>query len=280
MEPISIRDILKDAQKNNYAIAAINANGATYDIARAILEGANEEKVPVIIQAYEHNMEYRGYEYFVMMVRHLARDMQVPFAINLDHGTESKTIMTAVRAGFTGVMIDNSNTSLDENISRTNELLKFMRPIGVSVEAEVGHMAQQEHLERGTSKTAVADVKKFLAAVDVDTLAISVGTSHGIHERQDAIDFDLIRQVRKMTEVPLVMHGTCGVSLENVSNAARAGMRKINFGEGIRMNYIRYFNETTQSLNHQGHVWKIMRAVKDQLKGDIRNIIRACALKA
>ena len=78
MEPINIRDLLKDAQKNNYAIAAINANGATYDIARAILEGANDEKVPVIIQAYEHNMEYRGYEYFVLMVKHLARDLQVP----------------------------------------------------------------------------------------------------------------------------------------------------------------------------------------------------------
>ena len=76
------------------------------------------------------------------------------------------------------------------------------------------------------------------------------------------------------------MHGTCGVSQENISHAARAGMRKINFGEGIRMNYIRYFNETTKTFNHQGHAWRIMREVKEQLKGDIRKIVRACALKA
>jgi fructose/tagatose bisphosphate aldolase len=90
------------------------------------------------------------------------------------------------------------------------------------------------------------------------------------------MDFELIPRIRQAVKMPLVQHGTCGISLPDITRLVKAGMTKINFGEGMRMNYIRYFNEFSQTLNHEHHAWRIARAAKDRLKEDIKDIIRAC----
>ena len=253
----------------------MNANGATYDIARAILEAADEERSPIVIQAYDHNIAYRSYEYFVQLVDHLAESVRVPYAIGLDHGSSLAAVAGAVKAGFTGVMLDSSGMSLEANVAETRALLRYLRPIGVSLEAEVGEMARQEELSKGTQKTDPDDVTAFLRQAEVDLLAVSVGTSHGIHDRQDQVDLALIRTIRAVTDAPLVMHGTSGVPLQLIAQAVAAGMRKINFGEAFRVDFIRYFNELSQTLEHQHHAWAVMQAVKDKLKPNMRQIIRA-----
>jgi len=275
MKLLNCKEIIEDAYKNHYAVAAMNANGATYDIARAILEAAEEMDSPVIIQSYEHNIGYRGFSYFVKQINHLAENINVPYAISLDHGNSVETIMQAVKAGFTGVMMDNGTYSLDENINRTSELIKYLRPLNVSVEAEVGHMAQAEELEKGTFKSDLNDITKFTKNVDVDLLAISVGTSHGEHELQKDIDYDLIKKVNKSTDVPLVMHGTCGIPLDLITKVVQSGMKKINFGEAFRINFIKYFNEVSQQINHKGHAWVVMEEVKNRLKEDMKEIFKA-----
>ncbi|NOY09237.1 MAG: class II fructose-bisphosphate aldolase [Spirochaetes bacterium] len=275
MKLMNAKELIEDAYRNNYSVAAMNANGATYDIARAIIESADEEDLPVIIQAYEHNINYRGYEYFVLLVKHLAENSKVPYAITLDHGNSIKSIMQAVKAGFTGVMMDNTEYTLEENIKRTQELIKYVKPVGVSVEAEVGHMAQAEKPEAGTFKSDIREVEIFLNEVDADLLAVSVGTSHGYYKEQKMIDFDLIKKIHAMTGIPLVMHGTCGIPLELITKLVKCGMRKINFGEAFRMNYIKYFNELSTGINHKGHAWKVMEEVKNRLKADIKAIFKA-----
>ena len=104
---------------------------------------------------------------------------------------------------------------------------------------------------------------------------MAVGTTHGIFKEQHGIDFSLIKKIHSAVKPPLVLHGTCGVSMADISKSVKAGMTKINFGEGMRMNYIRYFNEFSQTLKHEHHVWRIARAAKDKLKEDIKEIIRA-----
>jgi len=272
---MNAKELIEDAYKNNYSVAAMNANGATYDIARAIIESANEEDLPVIIQAYEHNINYRGYEYFVLLIKHLAKNSRVPYAITLDHGNSLKSIMQAVRAGFTGVMMDNTEYTLEDNIKRIQDLIKYVKPIGVSVEAEVGHMAQAEKPEDGTFKSDIREVEIFLNEVDADLLAVSVGTSHGYYKEQKMIDFDLIKKIHAMTCTPLVMHGTCGIPLELITKLVQCGMRKINFGEAFRMNYIKYFNELSTGINHKGHAWKVTEEVKNKLKRDMKAILKA-----
>ena len=126
------------------------------------------------------------------------------------------------------------------------------------------------------AKTSIDEAVRFAEEVDVDMLAVSVGTTHGVYERQTEIDFELLKELRRAVSTPLVQHGTCGISLEDVSRLAECGMAKINFGEPFRFNYIRYFNELTDSMEHLWHAWRIMRGVKDGLKNDMVEIIRAC----
>jgi fructose/tagatose bisphosphate aldolase len=145
-------------------------------------------------------------------------------------------------------------------------------------EKQVGRITVPEKPVIPPAKTKVEDAVRFVSEVDVDMLAVSVGTTHGVYKTQSEIDFQLLKEIRSRIETPLVQHGTCGISLVDISRLASAGMSKINFGEALRFNYINYFNELTDSMEHQWHAWKIMREIKNKLKSDIKEII--CALGA
>ncbi len=274
MKIYNARDMIEDARQQGYAVPAINANGATYDLARAILEAANELRSPIIIQAYEANIAYRGYDYFVLLVKHLMEDIDIPVCISLDHGKSIESVMRAARAGFSHVMFDYASHPIEENIEKTNLVVELMRPLGISVEAEIGNIFISN--DGSTAPvTSIEDIKTFREHTDVDLLAVGVGTTHGIFEHQDTIDFEHIKKVRAILDKPMVLHGTCGVTMEDISRCVECGMNKINFGEAIRMNYIRYFNQLSQEMDHGGHAWKIMQAAKDLIKEDVKTIIRA-----
>ena len=276
MKFVNAKQICDRAAENGFGVPALNNNGGTYDIGRAIIEAAEELQSPLIIQCYEPNLEYRGYDYAGQLIHFLAADCTIPIALALDHGKSPQSIFRAMRAGFTHVMIDYADQPLAENVRGTREIIDLVRPLGVSVEAEIGHIIKSSDASGQRAATvSVEEVKEFTAMVDVDLLAVAVGTTHGVFKEQHGIDFGLISQIRSAVKPPLVLHGTCGVSLEDISKSVKAGMTKINFGEGLRMNYIRYFNEFTQTLNHEHHVWRIARAAKDKLKQDIKEIIRA-----
>jgi len=276
MKFINAKQICDVAAAKGFGVPALNNNGGTYDIGRAIIEAAQELQSPLIIPCYEPNLEYRGYDYAGQLIKFLAADCTIPIALALDHGKSPQSIFRAVRAGFTHVMIDYADKSLAENVRGTKEIIDLVRPLGVSVEAEIGHIIKSSDASSQRAATvSVQEAKEFTAQVDVDLLAVAVGTTHGIFKEQHGIDFKLIPKIHTAVKPPLVLHGTCGVSMKDISKSVKAGMTKINFGEGLRMNYIRYFNELTQTLNHEHHVWRIARAAKDKLKQDIKEIIRA-----
>ena len=264
------------AREGGYAVPAFNTNGATYDITRAAIEAAEELRSPLILQTYEPNTAYRGFEYFVLQSSHLAKDASIPIALHLDHGMSLDSVKRAVEAGYTSVMIDCSHLPLEENIRVTRQVIEAVRPLGVSVEAEVGHVAGGVHSHGEVAGcTNVQDAVRLVEETGVDMLAVANGTEHGIFEIQDRIDLDLVRELRAKVSVPLVQHGTCGIPLDLISALAEAGMAKINFGEGFRSNYITYFVEYARTLDHSGHPWKIAQAVKDRLKEDMKTLIRA-----
>ncbi|MDO8544783.1 MAG: class II fructose-bisphosphate aldolase [Opitutaceae bacterium] len=264
------------AAAKGFAIPALNNNGGSYDIGRAIIEACEELQSPLIIQCYEPNLEYRGFDFAGQLIRFLVADTTIPVAIALDHGKTPQSILRAVKAGFTHVMIDYADKPLDENARGTQAIIDLVRPLGISVEAEIGHIIKSSDASsQRAPKVSVDEVKAFAAKVDVDLLAVAVGTTHGIFKEQHGIDFDLISKIRAAARPPLVLHGTSGVSMADITRSVKAGMTKINFGEGIRMNYIQYYNELTRTLNHEHHDWRIARAAKDRLKEDIKEIIRA-----
>jgi ketose-bisphosphate aldolase len=264
------------AAEEGFGVPALNTNGGTYDLARAIIEAAEELQSPLIIQCYEPNLEYRGYEYAADLIRSLAAGCSIPIALALDHGTSAASVFRALKAGFTHVMIDYADEPLEENARGARQIIEAVRPLGLSVEAEVGEIIKSSDTEdRRAGTVSVEEVKAFLSLVDVDLLAVAVGTTHGIFAEQHGIDFELISQLHAATRAPLVLHGTCGVSMADIRRSVEAGMTKINFGEGLRMNYIRYFDELSHTLDHEQHAWRVMRACKDRTKADVLEIIRA-----
>ncbi|HEX3719411.1 MAG TPA: class II fructose-bisphosphate aldolase [Verrucomicrobiae bacterium] len=276
MKLVNAKYLCDKAADKGFGIPALNNNGGSYDIGRAIIESSQELQSPLIIQCYEPNLEYCGYDYAGMLIKFLAADTTIPMAIALDHGKTPESVFRAVKAGFTHVMIDYADKPLDENVRGTQEIINIVRPLGISVEAEIGHIIKSSDDSKARApKVSVEEAKEFASKVDVDLLAVAVGSTHGIFKEQHGLDFKLVSKIRDAVKPPLVQHGTCGISMADISKVVKAGMTKINFGEGLRMNYIRYFNEFSQTLNHEHHVWRIARAAKDRLKKDIKEIIRA-----
>ena len=276
MKLVNAKELCDVAASKGFGIPALNNNGGGYDIGRAIIEAAEELQSPLIIQCYEPNLEYCGYDYAGTLIKFLAANTTVPIAIALDHGKTPQSVLRAVRAGFTHVMIDYADKPLAENVRGTQQIIDLVRPLGISVEAEIGHIIKSSDDSKQRAPTvSVEEAKEFASKVDVDLLAVAVGSTHGIFKEQHGLDFELMSKIHMAVKPPLVLHGTCGISLADISKSVKSGMTKINFGEGMRMNYIRYFNEFSTTLNHEHHVWRIARASKDKLKEDLKEIIRA-----
>ena len=285
------KNLVLDAQSKGYAVPALNTNGGTYDIARAALEAAQELRSPLILQVYEPNSAYRGFSYFVNLAKFLCEELNItiPLALQLDHGKSLDSIVRSIRAGFTSVMFDASDRPLEENIAKTKKVVEVAKSQGVSVEAEVGYVKGNEPKSQALmgrvpvlqkpsvppAKTSVDEAVRFVKEVDVDMLAISIGTTHGVYQQQDEIDFDLLGRLYRTLSIPLVQHGTSGISPENLSKLSKQGMAKVNFGEPFRYNYIRYFNELTDEMEHLWHPWKIMQEVMGRLKADMKLLIEA-----
>lgn len=288
---VSAKPLVDDAREHGYAVPALNANGGTYDMARAALEAAAELRSPVIVQVYEPNAAYRGVGHFVRLVEWLANELNVtvPVALQMDHGKSFESVVRGMRAGLTSVMFDASHEPLAVNIETTQRVLDVARSLGLSVEAEVGYVTGNEptpdkQIGRAAvpecpsippGKTDVDEATRFIEATGVDMLAVAIGTTHGVYRKQTNIDFDLLGTLCRRLDVPLVMHGTSGISLADLTRLSRSGMAKVNFGEPFRFNYIRYFNELTDGMEHQWHAWRIMQEVKDRLKADMKELIVA-----
>ncbi|MBT3379388.1 MAG: class II fructose-bisphosphate aldolase [Lentisphaerae bacterium] len=291
MKFASAGELVNEARAGGYAVPALNTNGGAYDITRAALEAAQAMQAPLILQVYEPNTAYRGFGTFVKTAGWLCDelDISVPVALQLDHGKSFESVVRAMGAGLTAVMIDASHDPLAENIAVTNRVIDVARSLGVTVEAEVGYVSGNEPKpdvqigrvsvpERpptAPGTTSVEEATAFVAQTRVDMLAVAIGTTHGVYQHQDDLNFELLGRIRDAVDVPLVMHGTSGISTENLSRLAQNGMAKINFGEPFRYNYIRYFNELTDGMEHLWHSWKIMQEVKNRLAADMEVLIKA-----
>lgn len=275
MPLVSCKQMVLEAQRGGYAIAAINSNGGNYDILRACLETAEECRAPFIIQVYVRNGTYAGLGYIAHSARYLIQQFApgVPVALHLDHAPEFADCVEAVRAGFTSVMCDGSKLPLQENIALARKVVEMARAVGVAVEAEVGQLLGGQSDPHSPAIVQVDDVRQFTGAVEVDMLAVAIGNSHGYYQGVPIINTRRLQEVRAVTDVPLVLHGCTGMAEATVRECIRLGMAKINFGTMLRNNYLKYFDEAYHHTDHQGHPWRCMQYAKDKLKSDVRWIL-------
>ncbi len=273
---VTSKEMVFDAQKRGYAVPAINTQGGNYDIIRAICYAAEEMKSPIILAHYVATGKYSGDDWFAEVCKWIAAKVSVPVAIHLDHGDTFETCMNALKYGFTSIMLDCSAESIEDNIIHTNEVLKVCHSFGVPVEAEVGELVRLDAAGAVMDNNNIAkveDVEKFLGGCQPDMLAVGIGNAHGFYKGRPLIRLDILKKVREITNVPLVLHGCTGMPDETVKEAIRIGVAKINFGTLVRHKYVEYMKEAIDTMDHQGHSWKISQYAEKKLEGVIRDII-------
>lgn len=269
-------EMIQKAYKEGYAVPAINTQGGTYDIIRAICMAAEELQSPVILAHYVNTGSYSGHKWFYETAKWMAEQVSVPVAIHLDHGESFERCMEMLQIGFTSIMYDGSAFSMEENAVKTEEVAKVCRCFGVPLEAEIGELARLDDQGRQMGASNIADpevVKKYLSLCNPDMLAIGIGNAHGFYKGPVDIRVEVLEECRKFTEVPFVLHGCTGMDDELVKRSIKSGVAKINFGTQVRCRYIDLVKEGLELGKDDGHAWKLSSYVEERLREDIKDII-------
>lgn len=267
---------MQKASREGYAIPAINTQGGNYDIIMGICKAAQEMQSPIILAHYVSTGAFSGHDWFVNVAKWCANKVSVPVSIHLDHGDGFPICMEALKLGFTSVMIDGSTKPVEENAALTQSVVKVAKCFGVPVEAEIGELQRLDNgvVQENKNVAAPEQVKEFLSLCQPDTLAIGIGNAHGYYKGKPDIKLEVLREVRKFTDIPLVLHGCTGMDTDIIQEAMKLGVAKINFGTEIRYKYVQHYEEALKTLDHQGHSWKLSQFASDALCEDVKDIIR------
>ena len=240
---VTTKEMLLDAQANHYAVGAFNIE--SLEFVMAVLAAAEETKSPVIMQTTPGTVKFAGLDYFYGMVKAAAERATVPVALHLDHGDGFDRCMQALRTGYTSVMIDGSHESFEDNIALTASVARVGAAMGVPVEAELGKVGGKEDdgpaVEGENPYTDPDEAREFVERTGCTSLAIGVGTAHGVYTETPHIEQDVVKAIRAAVDVPLVLHGTSGVPDEQVAEAVKNGICKVNYATELRQAFTKGF---------------------------------------
>jgi fructose-bisphosphate aldolase class II len=307
MPLVSAKEILDDANKKNYAVGAFNINDMEF--LKAIFSAAESEKAPIIIAASEGAIKYAGAEMLYAMTKTMADKTKIPVALHLDHGSNLNAVLIAIKAGFTSVMIDASHYPFEENLKITKQVVNICKPLGISVEAELGRLKGIEDNVSVADRDAVlinpAEAKDFVESSGIDFLAPAIGTSHGAFKfkGEAKLDFERLKKVKELTHLPLVLHGASsvperaskkfeefggdlkgakGVPFDVLKEAVKYGINKVNTDTDLRISFLAKVRESFAKDKSQIDPRKIfgpaMEYVADIIKERMK--ILGCSGKA
>ena len=273
---VSSARLMKRAEKENYAIPAFNIDNL--ESAMAVSEIMHEIRTPVIVQMIPRTLNYGGIAIYPAMMRELMADCPVDYALHLDHGSSLALAKKCVAGGFSSVMFDGSLMPFEDNIKFTKEVTDFALPMDVSVEGELGTIGGKEEgdTDLEASYTKVSEAEEFVRRTNVSTLAISVGTAHGVYKGTPHINIERIKEIHAAIDTPLVLHGASGLSDEVLKDCIAAGITKINFATELRQAYT---NGIKAEFAKDPEVFdpKIyMRGAIDNIKEVLRHKINIC----
>jgi tagatose 1,6-diphosphate aldolase GatY/KbaY len=236
-----VRVLLDAATRLGKAVAALNFYNAETLIAHT--RAASALNSSIILQTTEATINYLGPRMIIRMAEAAAEEIQQPIALHLDHGGSYDLAARCIDYGYTSVMIDGSKLPFDENCELTRRVAELAHASGVSVEGELGHVAQNEDTspnERTKFFTNAADAVRFVSETRVDALAVAVGTAHGFYKGEVQLDYERLKQIRNaVPNTPLVLHGGSGISEELLRTAIECGVRKVNFGTELKNAFTR-----------------------------------------
>ncbi|MGB7594831.1 MAG: class II fructose-bisphosphate aldolase [Erysipelotrichaceae bacterium] len=275
---VSMKSLLDEAHKNNYAIMAVNS--INMEMARAVISAAEEERSPIIVSIGMGQMRKHAHaNVMVPLIIQLAKESKMPVALNHDHGGDFDFIVDCIRKGFSSVMIDASSFPLQENIQRTRTVVTLAKPHGCTVEGELGHVGQACDGEDAHEDlyTNPEEAKYFVEQTGVDALAVAVGTAHGNYPKGKVpkLDFERLRLLKKTLNMPLVLHGGSGSGEANIREAVACGINKINVctdvfevGKQAMLKVL----ETAPDTDYMNMCMAAEKAMKEYVRGYIRMI--------
>ena len=233
---VTSKELLLDAQKNHYAVGAFNVENM--EMVMAVLAAAEQQNSPVIMQTTPGTVKYAGFDFYFANVRTAAERTKIPVVMHLDHGNSFAMAMQAFRAGYTSIMIDGSKLPFEENIALTKSVVDVCNASNIPVEGELGKVGgKEDDLENDDDNpyTNPQEAKIFVERTGVDSLAIGIGTAHGVYKGIPKVNMEVLSAVRQVVDVPLVMHGTSGVPDEQVRDAVSRGICKVNYATDLRI---------------------------------------------
>lgn len=234
---VTTKEMLLKAQKGNYAVGAFNVENM--EMVMAVIAAAEELNAPVIMQTTPSTVKYAGLDYYLANVATAAKNAKVPVAMHLDHGSSFSLAMQALRQGYTSIMIDGSHSVFEENIAITKSVVDACKPLNIPVEAELGKVGgKEDDLDGGDGGyTDPKEALEFVQKTGVNSLAVAIGTAHGVYKGEPKLDLDRLVEISKVVDVPLVLHGASGLSEEAVKESIKRGICKVNFATELRIAY-------------------------------------------
>ena len=243
---VSMKYLLDKAKDSDFAVGAFNASELT--LFRAVIEEAEKLDSPVIVQASAGEFNFAT-RYFYDYVTKRAAVSNVPVALHLDHGHTVEEVIAAIQAGFTSVMIDGSMLPYEENVKLTKKVVDIAHAVGVTVEGEIGTIGAIANSDEGgvtnITYTKPDEVVDFVSKTGVDCLAIAIGTAHGIYPKGyvPKLQLDLLKEIKKVAPVPLVLHGGSNNPDDEIAEACRIGIVKVNISSDMKYAYFKKLNE-------------------------------------
>lgn len=274
MSFVTTKEMLAAADKGAYAVGAFNVENM--EMVMAVIKAAEEMRAPAILQTTPSTIKYAGLLLYYANVKAAAKRASVPIALHLDHGSSFALAMQALRTGYTSIMIDGSHESFEDNIALTRSVVSACAPSDIPVEAELGKVGgKEDDLEcDDPGYTDPEDAVKFVEETGVSSLAVAIGTAHGIYKGEPKLDVERLSEIRKRVAVPLVLHGASGVPEETVKECIRRGISKVNFATELRIAYSdgvkKFLKENPEAFDPKKYgavgMEYVTRAVKDKIR--------------
>lgn len=226
---VKVNEILEHATKNKYGVAAINVTN--YETISCAIKAAEIEKVPIIIQFYPGFDTYIPLTHISYMAKDLAEKASVPVGVHLDHSASFEIATGGIRDGFPSVMVDGSSLPFEENVKLTQDVKRIAAIFDIDIEAELGHVgdgSNEDDIINADKYTNIDQAIEFVERTGCDSLAVAVGNAHGPYITTPNLDFDRIKKLREVLDIPLVLHGCSDIPEEQIAKAVNLGMSKFN----------------------------------------------------
>ncbi|WP_297134372.1 class II fructose-1,6-bisphosphate aldolase [Terrisporobacter sp.] len=276
MALVTTKEILLKAQEGNYAVGAFNVENM--EMVMAVIAAAEELNAPVIMQTTPSTVKYAGLDFYLANVAAAAKKSKVPVAMHLDHGSSFDLAMQALRAGYTSIMIDGSHSVFEENIEITKRVVDACKPSLIPVEAELGKVGgKEDDLDGGSGGyTDPLEAKEFVEKTNVDSLAVAIGTAHGVYDGIPKLDLNRLSEIKNVVSVPLVLHGASGLSEEAIKESINRGICKVNFATELRIAYTDGIKNTLSENPELIDPKKYGKSAMENVKELVKNRIEMC----